>query len=457
MFIHVGPESPGGAGGVGGGMAAPGRGAPGGAQASGSGEVPSSLRDLAERERRRRRAALRAQQEDGQEEGAARGGGGGRGGWEARREGRGGAGKGPRRGSRRGGGFPESLALMRPDWMAVPPADLSSEWLVAARPEGRRCVVLARGGRTVARDSRSGKTVASFASSLPGGGLLAGGKGQQCALDCVLQEAAPGEDAPMAGGQAPELKFWVLDVLFWGDLAMVDCEAEMRVFWAACKVEEVGSGAEQFRPVVYAPAEGGNIRQAYRGTGVPYVRDGLLFLHREGHYFGGRGGKGSLSFPLALLWKDASCSRFSISTDAQGEVPTFQRVVLRKVHSDKAPALAGTSDEPAILLARVPESERDEIPAGALLNYILAPAEPAGGKRPREGGGAAGLGEACGQVFGQNVVFQGRAGQGRTEADAFSEVAFQQHLRSGDPLTIQKLLQVAMQGLPGARDENNQL
>ena len=343
---------------------------------------------------------------------------------------------------------------MRPDWMAVPPGDLSSEWLVAARPEGRRCIVLARGGRTVARDWLSGKTVAAFASSLPGGGLHAGGKGQQCSLDCVLQEAAPGEDVPMVGGQAPGLKFWVLDVLFWGDLAMVGCEAEMRVFWAASKVDEVGSGAEQFSPVLYAPAEGGNIQQAYQGTGVPYVRDGLLFLHREGHYFGGAGGKDSLSSPLALLWKDMSCSRFSISTDAQGKVPTFQRVVLRKVQTERPPALAGTSDKPAILLAKVPESERDEILAGALLNYILVPVEPAGGKRPREGGGATGLGEVCGHVLGQNVVFQGLAGQGRTEADAFSKVAFQQRLRSGEPLTIQKLLQVAMRGTPGACDEN---
>ena len=199
MFIHVGPGGPGGAGGVGGGMAAPGSGAPGGGQASGSGEVPSSLGDLAERERRRRRAALRAQQEDGQEVGAARGGGGGRGGWEARREGRGGAGKGPRRGSRRGGGFPESLALMRPDWMAVPPADLSSEWLVAARPEGRRCVVLARGGRTVARDSRSGKTVASFASSLPGGGCLPVGRASSARWTASFKRRPPGRTRPWRG------------------------------------------------------------------------------------------------------------------------------------------------------------------------------------------------------------------------------------------------------------------
>ena len=107
-------------------------------------------------------------------------------------------------------------------------------------------------------------------------------------------------DRRMLPGQAPGLKFWVLDVLFWGDLAMVGCEAEMRVFWAASKVDEVGSGAEQFSPVLYAPAEGGNIQQAYQGTGVPYVRDGLLFLHREGHYFGGAGGKDSLSLRLWL-------------------------------------------------------------------------------------------------------------------------------------------------------------
>ena len=52
------------------------------------------------------------------------------------------------------------------------------------------------------------------------------------------------------------------------------------------------------------------LRAAYDGP-VPYQRDGLYLLHKEGHYALG------LS-PLALLWKDAACSRYFVDTDAAG-------------------------------------------------------------------------------------------------------------------------------------------
>ena len=43
-----------------------------------------------------------------------------------------------------------------------------SNWLVMARPEGRRCLVIASRGRTVAKDI-TGRTFLQFASALPGG------------------------------------------------------------------------------------------------------------------------------------------------------------------------------------------------------------------------------------------------------------------------------------------------
>ncbi len=44
---------------------------------------------------------------------------------------------------------------------------------------------------------------------------------------------------------------------------------------------------------------------------MPYRRDGLYLLHKEGHY--------ALEHsPLALLWKDAECSRYFVDTDAAG-------------------------------------------------------------------------------------------------------------------------------------------
>ena len=59
------------------------------------------------------------------------------------------------------------------------------------------------------------------------------------------------------------------------------------------------------------------LQQAYAGS-VPFQRDGLYLLHKEGYY--------SLdTSPLALLWKDGSCSQYFIDTDAQG-VTTEQQV-----------------------------------------------------------------------------------------------------------------------------------
>lgn len=57
------------------------------------------------------------------------------------------------------------------------------------------------------------------------------------------------------------------------------------------------------------PNVAGGLQQAYAGA-VPYERDGLLLLHKEGHYHAGH-------TPLALLWKDAACSRYVIDTDAK--------------------------------------------------------------------------------------------------------------------------------------------
>ena len=60
----------------------------------------------------------------------------------------------------------------------------------------------------------------------------------------------------------------------------------------------------------------GALQEAYTGP-VPFQRDGLMFLHKEGHY--------SLdSTPLALLWKDAHCSQYLLETEGDGTVPDQQ-------------------------------------------------------------------------------------------------------------------------------------
>jgi hypothetical protein len=52
----------------------------------------------------------------------------------------------------------------------------------------------------------------------------------------------------------------------------------------------------------------GGLRSAH-SEAVAFQRDGL---HKEGHYTLGQS-------PLALIWKDASCCRFLLDTDLNGQ------------------------------------------------------------------------------------------------------------------------------------------
>jgi hypothetical protein len=217
---------------------------------------------------------------------------------------------------------------------------------VLARPEGKRCLVTASGGRTISRLA-SGDTLHHFDSTvLPGGGRGCGGgsssssssssSGGDCILDAVFHEA--------------DRTYYVLDVMMWKGYALYDCAAEFRFFWARTKLAEAlaeaeadavmvrlgdismgdgdgggggggggGSGAAaaafRFAPVPYFECDNEGLRYAYAGP-APYVRDGLLLYQKGGHYELG------LS-PLALSWKDAATSRY-FSRKGRG-----QSVVLR--------------------------------------------------------------------------------------------------------------------------------
>lgn len=106
---------------------------------------------------------------------------------------------------------------------------------------------------------------------------------------------------------------------------------------APCQALKIGD------PVASGMMAAGGLQAAYAGP-VPFQRDGLLLLHKEGHYDLG-------TSPLALLWKDAQSSRYFIETDAKGNVSPQQIVVLQCLPN----GTVGTGDEPPCSLAPIPE------------------------------------------------------------------------------------------------------
>jgi hypothetical protein len=84
-------------------------------------------------------------------------------------------------------------------------------------------------------------------------------------------------------------------------------------------------------------AEG--LTAAHSSQRLPYTRDGLLLLHVQSHYTRG-------STPLALLWKDPSCTTYFLDTDPKGVVPQYQ------VHTHAAAAAAAAAASPSTQCTR---------------------------------------------------------------------------------------------------------
>ncbi|CAN0156973.1 unnamed protein product, partial [Ectocarpus fasciculatus] len=184
--------------------------------------------------------------------------------------------------------------LMIPEYFIDIPSDFDSQWLVTNRPCGVRCLVISAQGTTISR-GEDGRVIERFKSLLPGGSAAStpgtpewaarGGsnessKNMYAVLDCIF--------CPMT------ITYYILDLLNWKDYPLQECTAEFRVFWLASKFSdecppEVGT---RFTPVSHD-----SISSLYHSSHSPYISDGLIFYHNNGHYVNG------LS-PLVLLWQD---------------------------------------------------------------------------------------------------------------------------------------------------------
>ena len=121
-----------------------------------------------------------------------------------------------------------------------------------------------------------------FPSHLPGGCRDRGySKHSYCVLDCLFHE----------GKQT----FFVLDIMCWGGHPVYDSDTEFRFYWLNSKLSDLGddilmqtrTNPYKFVPLQYHTCSRDSLQQIL-SVPWPVEVDGLLFFHKEAHYFRGR-------------------------------------------------------------------------------------------------------------------------------------------------------------------------
>ncbi|CCI44482.1 unnamed protein product [Albugo candida] len=199
-----------------------------------------------------------------------------------------------------------SRQFMIPEWMIEIPTDLDGKgsttgegWYVLPRPEGKRCLVIANNGVTVARKT-NGSTLQKFPSGLPNGSKKTSSHSEgYCILDCIYQSNADDQGV-----------FYVLDVMCWKGYLLYNCTTEFRLYWLREKLTEGNAAIRTpanpypFLPIPCFECDIGGLEKAYKTS----FQDGLLFMMKAAHYELG------LS-PCSTVWKDTHTSRFLVFTE----------------------------------------------------------------------------------------------------------------------------------------------
>lgn len=156
-------------------------------------------------------------------------------------------------------------------------------------------------------------------------------------------------------------------------------------------------------PTVYECNEHGLLASLY--DAVPFVRDGICLLHKEGHYIHGPS-------ELSLLWKDLTCSRYLIETDMHGN-PTEHQCITLRLGSDYK---LYTGDDPPLQFCKLENCQLndvmhpDKIQPGRLMKFHLE--------------GDFDLQSPC-------LEFVGLVRNRRKQPDLFSKILFQRQAREG--------------------------
>lgn len=290
-----------------------------------------------------------------------------------------------------------SSQFMIPEWMVDVPADLGSAWIVLPRPEGQRCIVTVSHGTAVVRNSSGG--ILEIFSSATLAWASDNGSHKEYILDCIHHDGV----------------FFVMDILCWGGLALLDCTAEFRMFWKASNVE-FNTPHSRFCLVEHYNATPEGLRMAYEGGSLPCQRDGMVFLHKQCSYHGGQS-------PLMLRWKDNVTSKYFIETDAEGRALPEQLIIL----SYSGGQALVTGDDCPLHVAMLPSSLVDvcasSLCPGRLLKFKLTSKDAI-------------------QITENNVwlslEYLGTANRRRRHADTVSKILFQ-HMARHCPLSFDVL------------------
>lgn len=119
-----------------------------------------------------------------------------------------------------------SQSLMMPEFLHDLPHDFEESWCCVPFPQGSRCLLVAKGGQTVARDVE-GTKMDTFQSLLPGGsGFQTSDKSVHTLLDCIQIDALDRSNPDLA----PQIVYVVLDMLSWNGKFYYNSDTETR-FW----------------------------------------------------------------------------------------------------------------------------------------------------------------------------------------------------------------------------------
>lgn len=167
------------------------------------------------------------------------------------------------------------------EWLHERPDDLD-EWFMVPCPKGMRCIAVATNGTTKIY-SKYGVYITEFRSGLPGDIKL---KQATTILDCF---------SVTSNGIR---KYMVLDVMFYANTEMLNCETSFRFFWIACKLSELQMDEINFHnEFAFVPMKfvdcGDEVAVDACLTTYPMWDDeninldGLLFYHKDSSYVHG--------------------------------------------------------------------------------------------------------------------------------------------------------------------------